>query len=50
MGRFDEAIQAHTQAAAVFRELGDHHSEAQALNDLSKAQPHEDRRWWRRRR
>ena len=32
--RFDEAITAHQQAAALFSELGDRHGEALALDNL----------------
>ncbi|WP_078658649.1 tetratricopeptide repeat protein [Streptomyces lavendulae] len=34
MGRFEEAVDVQTQAAAIFRELGDRHRESQALNNL----------------
>jgi hypothetical protein len=37
MRRFDEAIEAHQQAAAIFCELGDCHGEAEALRDLGTA-------------
>ena len=32
--RFEEAITAHQDAAAIFRETGDRHSEGAALNNL----------------
>ncbi|MER6618028.1 tetratricopeptide repeat protein [Streptomyces xantholiticus] len=35
--RFDEAIDAHTRAADIFRELDDRDSEGQALNNLGAA-------------
>ncbi|WP_409239355.1 tetratricopeptide repeat protein [Streptomyces sp. PA5.6] len=35
--RFDEAIDAHTRAAAIFRELDDRHGEGMALNNLGAA-------------
>jgi tetratricopeptide (TPR) repeat protein len=35
--RFDEAITAHQDAAAIFRETGDRHSEGSALNNLGAA-------------
>jgi hypothetical protein len=37
--RFDEAITAHQQAAALFTELGDRHGEAGALDSLGGALP-----------
>ena len=36
MGRFDEAITAHQDALAIFRETGDRHREGQALNNLEE--------------
>jgi Flp pilus assembly protein TadD len=35
--RFDEAITAHQDAAAIFRETGDRHSEGGALTNLGIA-------------
>ena len=37
--RFEEAISAHQDAAAIFRETGDRHGEGQALNNLGLALP-----------
>ena len=37
MRRFEEAISAHQDAAAIFRETGDRHSEGQALDNLGDA-------------
>ncbi|WP_260616467.1 tetratricopeptide repeat protein, partial [Streptomyces sp. WAC05950] len=37
MRRFEEAIGAHTEAAAMFREFGDRHREGQALGNLGLA-------------
>ncbi len=37
MRRFDEAITAHQDAAAIFRETGDRHSEGMALGNLGLA-------------
>lgn len=34
MQRFEEAITAYQDAAAIFRETGDRHSEAQTLDNL----------------
>jgi len=36
-GRFEEAITAHQEAAAIFREVGDQHSERVALGNLETA-------------
>ena len=38
MRRFKEAISAHQEAAAIFRETGDRHSEGIALKNLELAQ------------
>ena len=35
--RFEEAIRAHQDAAAIFRETGDRHREGMALNNLGLA-------------
>ena len=35
--RFDEAITAHQDAAAIFRETGDRHGEGTALTNLGLA-------------
>ena len=35
--RFDEAITAHQDAIAIYRETGDRHREGRALNDLGLA-------------
>ena len=37
MRRFEEAITAHQDAAAIFRETGDRHGEGMALNNLGLA-------------
>ena len=37
MGRFEEAITAYQDAAAIFRETGDRHGEGIALNNLGMA-------------
>lgn len=34
MRQFDKALTTHTQAVAVYRQLGDHHGEGRALNNL----------------
>jgi hypothetical protein len=39
--RFDQAITAHQDAAAIFRETGDQHREGQTLNSLKDAQARE---------
>ena len=36
--RFEEAITAHQDAAAIYRETGDRHRESSALEDLATAQ------------
>ena len=38
MRRFEEAITAHQDAAAIFRETGDRHREDIAVNNLKRAQ------------
>lgn len=35
--RFEEAITAHQEAAAIYRETGDRHGEGIALNNLERA-------------
>ena len=35
--RFEEAITAHQDAAAIYRETGDRHGEGMALNNLGVA-------------
>jgi hypothetical protein len=47
--RFEEAITAHTQAAAIYVEAGDRHGEGGALNNLGLAQRQMSRsgRLWR---
>ena len=35
--RFEEAITAHLEAAAIYRETGDRHGENMALNNLGDA-------------
>jgi hypothetical protein len=37
MGRFEEAISACQDAAAIFRETGDRHGEGKALDSLGTA-------------
>jgi Flp pilus assembly protein TadD len=37
MGRFEEAIDAHTRAATIYRELGDHQEESGAQSNLDAA-------------
>jgi tetratricopeptide (TPR) repeat protein len=34
LGRFDEAVSAHQEAAAIFREVGDRHHEGVVLRNL----------------
>jgi hypothetical protein len=36
-GRYGEAITAHQEAVAIFRETGDQHNERVALHDLEAA-------------
>jgi hypothetical protein len=35
--RFEEAVSAHQEAVAIFRETGDRHREARALDNLGQA-------------